>query len=237
MDTTPHRKRLLTVEIHDVTPAHHDAILHLRTALRRAGVRRPTLLVVPRYRAESGLRWDLRDAPQTLEWLHAEVSAGAEIVQHGLTHRAPRPPPRSLRAGLMHRHFSRGCAEFAFLTYAEARERLLVGRRVLAACGLESHGFIAPAWQQSPGAQRAIRDLGFRFTATFGGVRALVEPGPGLVGSLALTFDAAGRTIDYGKRLVMRGFERINRHAPIVRLALHPSDAEAPDVASCRRGR
>lgn len=128
----------------------------------------------------------------------------------------------------MHRHFSRGCAEFAFLTYAEARERLLVGRRVLAACGLESHGFIAPAWQQSPGAQRAIRDLGFRFTATFGGVRALVEPGPGLVGSLALTFDAAGRTIDYGKRLVMRGFERINRHAPIVRLALHPSDAEAP---------
>jgi hypothetical protein len=42
--------------------------------------------------------------------------------------------------------------------------------------------------------------------------------------TFALTFDAPGRPIDYGKRAVMRVLEYLSREAKLLRVALHPAD-------------
>ena len=83
----------LTVEIHDVSPKVRAEVEALRTAVAGLGIERPVLLVVPNYEDSEGRRFDLREDPQMVAWLRREQARGAEIVQHGLTHRAPGPPP------------------------------------------------------------------------------------------------------------------------------------------------
>jgi len=208
--------RAMTVEIHDVSPATFDEVRELDAALARLGVDRPVLLVVPRHEGQ-----DLRRAPQVAAWLRGRQQAGAEIVQHGLTHRASGRPPRGLRNAVMHSWFSRGTAEFAHLTREEAATRLVDGRRILLECGLRPSGFIAPAWQQSPAALETVARLGYRFTAFLG--KVLSFGSPELV-TPALTFAAPNAWIDYAKRLVMRGLEAWARPSPLLRVALHPED-------------
>ncbi len=215
--------RALTVEIHDITPAWRDEVQAIGAALAAVGVERPTLLVVPRFVDEAGRCWDLRDDPALIAWLRAQQRAGAEIVQHGLTHRAPAPPPPGLGNALMHRWFSRGCAEFAHLSGEEAASRLLAGRRILRECGLEPGGFIAPAWQQSPAAIGVLARLGFAFTAFLDHLLPLGDD-PRPVRTPALTFAAPNAVVDHAKRVVMRGVEACSRPAPLLRVAVHPED-------------
>lgn len=215
--------RAMTVEIHDISPATFDEAVALGQALEAIGVDRPTLLVVPQFEDEQHRTWDLRQHGGLVQWLRARQLAGAEIVQHGLTHRAPAPPPRGVRHAMMHSWFSRGCAEFAHLDHTEAVSRLLTGRRILQECGLLAEGFIAPAWQQSQASIRALLGLGFRFTAFLNKVQPLVG-GHAAVATPALTFAAPNAVVDYGKRAVMRGVEAWARPAPLLRVALHPED-------------
>jgi predicted deacetylase len=216
----------LTVEIHDVTPAHQAEVEVIRDAVHDTGIDRPTLLVVPRWEDPDGRAWDLRDHPDMVEWLQAEQRAGAEIVQHGLTHRAPVPPPPGWHNAFMYHWFSRGCAEFAHLGRDQATERLATGRSILHDCGLRPSGFVAPAWQQSREAIRALCDLGYRFTAFFNHVVPLTGRKPAVF-TPALTFDAPGVLVDHCKRLIMRGLEFIHRSSPLLRVALHPGDVRA----------
>src|SRR5437870_2819428 len=116
--------RLLTVEIHDVSPAYTSEISELNAALTEAGVVRPVLLVVPSLVDARGAHWDLRGDDRMVDWLRTMQDGGAEIVLHGLTHRAPRPPPPGFGNTFMHRWFSRGLAEFAHLSRIEALIRL-----------------------------------------------------------------------------------------------------------------
>ncbi len=220
--------RLLTVEIHDVSPATSARVRELARAIATLGLTRPTLLVVPSHVDRSGQRWDLRQDPRLLVWLHHRLADGAELVQHGLTHRAPAPPPagwRHLSDRAMHRWFSRGEAEFAHLDGDEAARRLRRGRTILAECGLHADGFIAPAWQQSPTALAEVERAGFAFTAFLNHVQPLVGDRSPLR-TPALTFAAPNRLIDRGKRAVMLGLEHLARRAPLLRVALHPVDAE-----------
>ncbi|NMB74427.1 MAG: DUF2334 domain-containing protein [Myxococcales bacterium] len=214
----------LSVEIHDVSPASEPEVRWMRWRLLRLGVNRPALLVVPCWQDARGRRWDLRSSPWFAEWLRREQEAGAQIVQHGLTHRAPDPPPPGLVNAFYHHAFSRGCAEFAHLNFAQASERLQRGRHILAACGLHAEGFVAPAWLQSPEALAAVWAEGFSFTAFLHKVVWFGARGAESVPSPALTFDAAHPAIDYGKRVVMRAIEERGREATLVRVALHPAD-------------
>jgi predicted deacetylase len=216
-------KMQLIVEIHDVTPARWPEVDALVHRLGRLGVLQPTLLVVPDYELRgSSTGWDMRQHPHYLRWLRERVSGGAEVVLHGLTHRAPSAPPFGLRSMFMHTLYSRGCAEFAHLDYHAASMRLSRGLEILAECGLEAAGFVAPAWQQSDAAQRAVADAGFAFSAFIDSVRDLRsrerEYAP------CLTFAAANALIDAGKRLVMRAIERRDASVGLLRVALHPED-------------
>jgi predicted deacetylase len=212
-----------TVEIHDVSPRTLPEAMEIRDAVRRIGIERPSLLVIPDHQDEEGQGCDLRAYARSVDWLVGEQAAGAEIVQHGTTHRAPGPPPSGLANAFMHHVFSRGLAEFAHLTHAEARRRLLAGRRILKDCGLRARGFIAPAWQQSRAAIRAVSELGFGFTAFFGHVLRFAGRRERLSAPV-LTFDAPSAVVDIGKRLFMRAVEWLARSAPVVRVALHPAD-------------
>ncbi|MCK5801145.1 MAG: DUF2334 domain-containing protein, partial [Deltaproteobacteria bacterium] len=98
----------MTVEIHDVTPAHEAEVHAIHEALAAIGVHRPTLLVVPAFLDDDGKSWDLRDAPAFATWLRDRQAEGTELIQHGLTHRAPGPPPPGIRNAFMHYAFSRG---------------------------------------------------------------------------------------------------------------------------------
>ena len=215
--------RMLTVEIHDVSPATWAEVDLIKFSLAEIGVHQPSLLVVPRLHAPDGSYHDLRDHPEMVDRLRDEADAGSEIIQHGLTHRAPGPPPPGLRNALMYHYFSRGCAEFAHLSEPEAVWRLRKGRSILQQCGLEAAGFIAPAWQQSRGSMSAVAALGFRFTAFLNHVLPL-QGVHQAVRTLALTFDAPNPLVDRGKRMVMRCFEGLARRAPLLRVALHPAD-------------
>jgi len=219
--------RYLIVEIHDVHPGALDRVEAIRSALAERGVARPSLLVVPRFEDEKGGSWDLREHPKTLRWLHLRRREGCEIVQHGLTHRAPAPPPPGLRHAMMHRWFSRGCAEFAHLSEAEAAARLAEGRRILEVCSLRARGFVAPAWQQSPAAIAAVQAAGFGFTSFLDHV-LLLNGCRSRVTSPALTYDTPHAAIDLGKRVVMRCWAGLTHQAPLVRVALHPDDVLAP---------
>lgn len=221
-----HERRLaLTVELHDVHPGALTEVRSMHRALRRVGVERPTLLVVPRFRDPDGRVLDLRRHPGLCAWLRRRQSEGCEVVLHGLSHRAPGPPPPGLRKALMHNLFSRGCAEFAHLDGPAARRRLRLGRAILAACGLRCRGFIAPAWQQSAAAIAQLAGLGFRFTAFLTHVLCLDPAGAHrALRTPALTFDAPNPAVDLGKRGVMRTLEHWARRLPLLRVALHPAD-------------
>jgi predicted deacetylase len=221
----PRPPRALTVEIHDVSPAARDEVRRLRDALWDVGIDRATFLVVPSFEDEAGRSWDLRADAGLVEWLRAQQAEGSEIVQHGLTHRAPSAPPPGLRNAVLDRWFTRGCDEFAYLSRDEARRRLMAGHAVLGEAGLWAIGFIAPAWRQSPGTRRALAELGYRFTATLGHVRPLTGARRA-VRTPALTFVAPNGALDLGKRAVMRGCELGARPASLLRVALHPQDLE-----------
>ena len=215
----------VTVEVHDVSPATDGEVRIIRRALRTIGVTCPTLLVVPALEDGDRVSWDLRKAPAFAARLRRWQAAGAEIVQHGLSHRAAGPPPPGLAHSAMHRWFSRGLAEFAHLSYPEATARLTEGARILAAVGLWTEGFVAPAWQQSLDAIDAVADQNFRFTAFFHHILPLDDPAAGRVRAPVLTFDAPNAAVDRCKRTVMRVLEATTRDAPLLRVALHPADA------------
>lgn len=215
--------RLLTVEIHDVSPATLEEVSEIRAELTGIGIDRTNLLVVPNYLDEGGHAWDLRDYARAVDLLLCEQENGSEIIQHGHTHRAPGPPPPGLRNAFMHHVFSRGCAEFAHLPARQARVRIEAGRRILTECGLKIRGFIAPAWQQSIATTAQLAMLGYSFTATLGHILPLGGKQPP-VRTPALTFDAQCKLVDFGKRAVMRGLEYLSRPAAVLRVALHPGD-------------
>ncbi|MBW1809120.1 MAG: polysaccharide deacetylase family protein [Deltaproteobacteria bacterium] len=215
--------QLLTVEIHDVSPATQADVETIYEALEEIDIHQPSLLVVPDYLDGDGRSWDLRNYPDSVEWLQKAQEQGCEIIQHGLTHRASGPPPPGLVNAVMHHWFSRGCGEFAHLSKTEAKRRLEIGRGILDDCGLASYGFIAPAWQQSSAAISVLRKLGYRFTAFFNHVLPL-NGSQRIFRSPALTFDAPCMLIDYPKRLLMRCFEIIWSKASLLRIAIHPAD-------------
>jgi predicted deacetylase len=196
-------------------------------ALDDLGISRTTLLVIPKHETREGRALELTECPRVVEALLGRQRAGAELVQHGLTHRAPAPPPAGARSWLMHHCFARGEAEFAHLGRTEAARCLAEGRLLLGRVGIRPLGFVAPAWQQSPGAFQAVVEAGFGFTAFLGRVVPLRGPFESKAAP-ALTFCAPGPLVDHPKRLVMRGLERLGRRAPLVRLALHPEDVRAP---------
>lgn len=225
--------RDLCVVLHDVSPARWQGcqrvVAELQRCAREAGVHLPlTLLVVPQMHGDASL-----PAPY-LRWLYAMQRAGHELVLHGLTHRDEGPPPRSLAERLMRRFYTAGEGEFAALSQAEAQARLREGRAWARALGLPMLGFVAPAWLMSPGTLLAATDAGFGHTCTLTEVIALPQGQALAAPSLVFSTRAAWRR---GLSLLWnRWLAHRSRDARLLRLELHPHDADYPAVLRCWSG-
>jgi predicted deacetylase len=223
----------LLVAVHDVTPAHArrlDVLYHL---LDQLGVRRYALLVVPNWHGA----WPLADYPEFAAELRERATrgAGTEIVLHGWRHDEvglPRPVTHRLRT--LGRTAREG--EFASLPPVEAAARIARGIATLREVGLEPLGFVPPAWLARPSLPQVVRDEGLKFTEDTRGLllvngRASERvPAPATCWSTRRRWRAAGSVVVAALRL------RLERTRPLVRVALHPTDADVPAVlASCRR--
>lgn len=220
----------LCVVLHDVSPARWagcQRVLALLDAFAEAsGVPLPvTLLVVPHMHGDPA--WP----PACLEQLHGWSRAGHELMLHGLTHLDEAAPPRGLHDWLLRRHYTAGEGEFAALTQPQALQRMQAGRRWARRHGLSMPGFVAPAWLLGPAGLAAAAQAGFTHTCTLGQVITLPQrqalPAPSLVFSTRSAWRRAS-SVAWNRLLARRA-----REAPVLRLELHPTDADHPAVLRC----
>lgn len=208
----------LLVAIHDVTPAHDQAVQHIWRYCTSLGLQ-PALLVVPNWHGE----WPIADYRLFTAWLREVHSIGAEIFLHGERHDelgATRALGDELRA------FGRTNYEAEFLTlrYAAARQRIERGLRCLRSIGLDPVGFVAPAWLAHADCGAALSDCGLAISEDTDAVtlhrRATRLASPVIRWSTRAPWRAS--TSDF----VARVGSRVHANHWLVRIALHPSDVE-----------
>jgi predicted deacetylase len=213
-------KGWLVVSVHDVAPPQWDQVQRTLGALAAIGVTRRSLLVIPNFQG----RWPLEAQPRFVEALRRLQAQGDEMVLHGYEHvgvGTPSGPVDRFR----NRWFTQHEGEFLSLDYAEARRRLELGLAQTRRAGLDTRGFVAPAWLASPASIRAMRDCGFEHTNSYWHVSDLTAGRTHRAPSLV--FGPGHLNEDVGiaaQRLLSRWLA----HRRIVRVVLHPPCIDRP---------
>ena len=181
-----------------------------------------TLLIVPAYHGACSGQHEFERA------MTAQLAAGHELALHGYFH-LDRQVPSDVVDWFRRRVYTAGEGEFCGLSEEEARERLTLGARWFAANGWPLAGFVAPAWLLGPGAWKALRTRdGLQYTSTLTKLVALPEahaiPAPCLTYSVRSAWRRPA-SIAWNTAL-----SRVTRHSPVLRLGLHPYDAESSSV-------
>lgn len=223
MPSSDPTRRYVCVVLHDVSPARWAGctrvLAELRGVARAANVELPlTLLVVPEMHGVPGA------SSQYLRWLHRLVRSGHEVALHGYTHSDEGPPPRSLFERLVRERYTASEGEFSALDEAQAAARLRQGKAWAQQHGLQMPGFVAPAWLLSDAARKAVAAAGFRYTCTLNKIMAL--PGGQTLNAPSLVYSTRsgwrrGLSLLWNRNLAWR-----QRHATLLRLELHPQDAD-----------
>ena len=208
--------RRLCVSIHDVAPATWGECRTLLDAVAAVGDVPLTLLVVPAYHGAT------ETVPSFDHELELRVARGDELALHGYNHLDAGPPPRGWREAYARRVYTNGEGEFAALDANEAAERLKLGMRWFARRGWALRGFVAPAWLLGKGGWQALRQTSLLYTTTWRRFHILHRQqsvhAPSLVYS---SRNAWGRALS---RQAVSWTSLTQRHAPLVRLSLHPRD-------------
>jgi predicted deacetylase len=224
-------ERLVTVVLHDVAATTLGACDRVLAAVREvAGAVPVTHLVVPRHHG----------APPTAAfhaWLDARAAAGDELALHGLTHRDDGATDAAGAVDRLRRtHYTRGEGEFWSLDAATAEARIAEGLAWFDAHRWPVQGFVAPAWLLGDGARAALAAPAlagrFRYTSTL----ATVEPLPAGRGEAVRSQSVVYSTSRAWRRALSlawnAGVARAERGNPLLRVELHPHDA---DFAPVRR--
>lgn len=207
--------RLITVVIHDVAPATLPACRRLIALINRLAPLPLTLLVVPRHhgaRPDAGFE----------RWLDAAAARGDELALHGFTHRDDGVPHDHLDH-VRRRWYTAGEGEFAALDYGEAALRIDAGQRWFMANNWPLHGFVAPAWLMSEPTRQALSDRGFAYSAT---LSRLIKLPAQEMRSQALVYSTRSAWRRQASLLWNRGVAFAERRQPLLRLELHPGDAD-----------
>jgi len=206
----------LVVSIHDVSPLTQDKVKAMLGDLRAAGVRQTSLLVIPDHHQKAPIIKDLAFC----EWVRSLVAEGHEVVLHGYYHR--RPSGGGLGSTLVTEYYTAGEGEFFDLNEAEATARLKKAKGEFAANGLNSLGFIAPAWLLGAEAEQAVRKCGFEYTTRLG--TFLDFRGDAVTRSQSLVWSVRSGWRRQVSLLWNRYlFGRLKNH-PLMRIGLHPPD-------------
>lgn len=220
-------KPALCVVLHDVAPATRAGCERVLAALRDVAPRLPlTLLAVPRYHCEPS-------SPDFAAWLGERHAGGDEIALHGYTH-IDDGEPHGFVDRLRRRHYTRGEGEFSDLSVVEATQRITAGIRWFARHRIVPRGFVAPAWLMSAGTWEALRWLDLRYTCT---LRQLVLlPERRALTSQSLVYSCASAWRRQASLAWNATVAATLRHNPLLRLELHPHDADHPAIRRSWQG-
>lgn len=216
-------KPALCVVLHDVAAATRPGCERVLGALREVAPDLPlTLLAVPRYHCEPS-------SAEFAAWLGDRLAGGDEIALHGYTH-VDDGEPRGFVDRLRRRHYTRGEGEFSDLSVVEATQRITAGINWFARHSLVPRGFVAPAWLMSQGTWEALRWLDLRYTCTLR--QLVVLPERRALTSQSLVYSCASAWRRQASLAWNATVAATLRHNPLLRLELHPHDA---DHAAIRR--
>src|SRR5438105_12272778 len=163
-------RRSFVVSLHDIAPCTHKASARIIEALKHAGIRTASLLVVPNYHRQGGAIED----KNFVSWLRDLEARGYEIVIHGYFHERPRRAGERIREKFMTRFYTQNEGEFFDLDYDEAFARITRAADEFKAARLSPIGFVAPAWLLNHAGERAARDARMQYTTRIDSVLDLL---------------------------------------------------------------
>jgi uncharacterized protein len=217
-------RRSFVVSVHDVAPDTWEASDKIIAALRDAGVRTASLLVVPNYHGQGSATED----PTFVSWLRDLEARGYELVIHGYFHQRPRRPEERMTEKFMTRIYTRDEGEFFDLGYEEAFARIVKARDEFKAARLSPLGFVAPAWLLSAEGERAARDAGMQYTTRVDSVLDLLTGERRPSRSLVYSVQSGWR------RIVSLGWNAVLARSlemrELARLSIHPPDFAVPKI-------
>jgi predicted deacetylase len=214
------RRAALCVVVHDVADATLSGCERVLAAVHEVARVPLTLLAVPRYHREAPSR--------TLEsWLGERQARGDEIALHGFLHWDD-GTPRGLVDAIRRQVYTRREGEFWAIDEAEAGARIDAGRAWFDANGWRLAGFVAPAWLLGPDAWKAVRARPFAYTATLRHLHRL--PDGRRITSQSLVYSVSAGWRRAMSAAWVRAVAATERSNPVLRLELHPRDADFPAV-------
>jgi predicted deacetylase len=215
-------QRWLCVSLHDVAPATWASCQRVLAAVREVAEIPLTLLVVPAYHGQCSALHEFEQA------ISAQLADGHELALHGYFH-LDRQVPSDVIDWIRRRIYTAGEGEFCGLSEEEARERLTLGARWFAANGWPLAGFVAPAWLLGTGAWRALRtrdDLQYTSTLT----KLIALPEAHVIAAPCLTYSVRSAWRRPTSIVWNTVLSRVTQNAHVLRLGLHPNDAESRSV-------
>jgi predicted deacetylase len=222
------------ISVHDVAPATWTRCAQLLSMLDERGAGPVTLLVVPDFHRRGRI-----DAhPEFVRAIERRVARGDEVALHGFHHQDDASRPRGPLDWIERRVLTQSEGEFAALGADEARARLERGIALMDALGWPVRGFVAPAWLLGRGARVALSQLSsgsrLAYTTTRSGVYRLPDWAYTFSPSLVCTVRSAWRR-SMSQALNAATFA-VARRGSLLRLSLHPVDAEYAEVMAQWRG-
>jgi len=223
----PARQPAVCIVVHDAAPSTRPSCVRLLTAVRQvAGDAPVTILAVPRYHDEA-------PTAEFEAWLGERARRGDELALHGCTHLDDGKPSGAVDA-VRRSHYTRGEGEFWSLSRQDALARIDVGIAWFAKNGWPLSGFVAPAWLLGPGAREALVERPFEYTAT---LRELVHlPDHTPVSSQSVVYSTSSAWRRTSSLAWNAGVDLLERSNPVLRIELHPRDADFPAVRRSWQG-
>jgi uncharacterized protein len=225
-------ERVAAIVVHDVAPATWPQCRVLLDMIDALGNPPVTLLVVPHF--HRGVR--AGESRGFVDAMNARAARGDELALHGLIHVDDGAAPRSVGDFIARRVLTRGEAEFAAISVAEAADRLQQGVALFDEQRWPLHGFVPPAWQLNAATRTALDTSPHRFD--YVPVRRGIYRLPGwqleFTANLCYSPDRRWRRALSRTQIRWEIARRSERR--LLRLSLHPLDARfAPVVTHWRR--
>jgi predicted deacetylase len=220
--SSTHQRRLI-VSFHDLTPETRQPCERFLQQMRRIGVVRISLLVVPRFHGARPVHQNEVFAA----WLRRCQAEGHDICLHGYTHRATAIRGGPIQQGLA-RLYTNGDGEFFQLDRDQATDLLRQGLAVLDAAGLRPIGFTPPAWLISPAALGAVRASGLQYSTRLNHIDLLTADRTLAAPTIGFSSRSAWRRL--ASLIWTQSCSRLYRRRAIVRVAAHPIDLRYPHM-------